>query len=522
MYYAKVGALVAVVRLLLAAAQSQQEHTATNAIKGMFRDKMYQSSRSALKLALKIPAHCPKRSDPEEQIGKTGLMMYSPTTLEDHYIELKPNDAAKCAQELVQKGFDLSAPSILYSAGWRQRGDITWLRKIRMRHSMMSDSSSSTSADDQQQVLGRRHNLIFFDFEDTRLSYGSAARKVPKLGKLLADLFMELTRQYGYPAAQVHLIGFSLSAHIVGLAGRHLRAMHNPIRRITVLDPAGPCFFGDSEFARENTIGVDAAELVVARHYGFGLLGAKRGVGGVDIYVNGGFKQPAELKKGRNPWLVRKLAGSHGASAFHEAFSGADKDCHNVAYKCTSYRSFMEGACADCGGPQNSGCFYMDTLGSSSSIGHSFPFGQYPHNVSMYVNAGGDTFCLYHYQVLVQLAPSASFKTIESFENGQVTLDLGLSSDEVAPRRLTSCYGSRAYTVLATSRNRLQVKSAILFNKSARQSISPSEVQMIRLNYMSHLEREQRLARSTTLCPNGPHLFSVTTCGREQIERTCY
>lgn len=505
------GISLAVIYLILVAVDcSQSKHDNANSRRESFRDKVHDSYRSALKLAITIPAHCPKRIDPNERIGRTKVTLYSPSNQEDIDIELDPNNLDRCAWDLVYRGgFNLWAPSVLYSPGWREEGDILWLRQIRHRYSALLGADSRRNG----------YNLIFFDFyEDSHLSYGKAARKVPKLGRLLADFLLALRRRFNYSMSQIHLIGFSLSAHIVGVAGRHLRRVGNPIRQISVLDPAGPCFFGDSEFSYESTVGLDSAELVVARHYGFGVFGAKRKLGGIDIFINGGFKQPAELQKAESHRLVRKLNGSHRASALHEALSGADKMCHSVAYKCDSYRSFLDGACANCD-HDNTGCFLIDTLASGSTL-NSLP--HYPLNETMYIDAGGRTFCLFHYQLVVLLSPTVSLETIDAFRDGQVTIDLGWGLGRVAPRRQTRCAGYRAYTILVTSENSLNLEGTIMLNEKSRVNVSPSEVLLVRLNFMSHPSREERMARSITLCPNGSHLLHASACRAEQINLVCY
>ncbi|EDX02579.1 vitellogenin-3 [Drosophila yakuba] len=87
------------------------------------------------------------------------------------------------------------------------------------------------------------------------------------------------------PVENIHLIGHSLGAHIVGSAGRHLQQMTNQtIPRITGLDPAKPCF-NEGEILSGLMRG--DAHFVDVIHSNSGVLGKRDPVGDVDFYPGG-------------------------------------------------------------------------------------------------------------------------------------------------------------------------------------------------------------------------------------------
>lgn len=94
--------------------------------------------------------------------------------------------------------------------------------------------------------------------------------------------FIKKLSQKGFPLESLHLIGFSLGAHVAGITGRLVqRGMGRPLQRITALDPARPCFGRASAYR----VGRGDARFVQVVHSSAGALGVEEPLGHTDVYV---------------------------------------------------------------------------------------------------------------------------------------------------------------------------------------------------------------------------------------------
>lgn len=133
--------------------------------------------------------------------------------------------------------------------------------------------------------------------------YSVAASNTPAVGAELSVVLQRLMRNStSLMPHDVHIIGFSLGAHVAGFCGRHF-LMHTKKRigRITALDPAGPLFEGTNV-----SVSRGDADFVDVIHTNMGLLdnlkfGLAASVGDVDFFPNGGSVQPG----------CREIACSH-------------------------------------------------------------------------------------------------------------------------------------------------------------------------------------------------------------------
>ncbi|CAG2116109.1 unnamed protein product, partial [Medioppia subpectinata] len=126
--------------------------------------------------------------------------------------------------------------------------------------------------------------------------YVHSAANTMTVGHMIGCVINRLTTELGANAQNFHLLGHSLGGHVVGFAGKFVK---NPqIGHITVDDPAGPAYSGEPpQYRLDRT----DATYVQAIHTntpppneipGVNDFGIMDSIADVDIYVNGGSKQP--------------------------------------------------------------------------------------------------------------------------------------------------------------------------------------------------------------------------------------
>lgn len=130
--------------------------------------------------------------------------------------------------------------------------------------------------------------VMCVDWENgaTLPNYVRAATNTQLVGRQIAIVLKDLADHNQLELSKVHIIGFSLGAHVAGFAGSLLPGL----RRITGLDPAGPLFEAQHPKARLDES--DASYVDVIHSNGqnliLGGLGAWQPMGHVDFYPNGG------------------------------------------------------------------------------------------------------------------------------------------------------------------------------------------------------------------------------------------
>ncbi|KAM7350114.1 vitellogenin-3-like isoform 1-T2 [Cochliomyia hominivorax] len=103
------------------------------------------------------------------------------------------------------------------------------------------------------------------------------------LGMHIADGLTQLAEIV--PVENIHLIGHSLGAHVVGAAGRHFELKtKKTIPRITGLDPAKPCF---NEGESLSGLWRGDADFIDVIHSNPGILGERDPLGDIDFYPGG-------------------------------------------------------------------------------------------------------------------------------------------------------------------------------------------------------------------------------------------
>ena len=122
----------------------------------------------------------------------------------------------------ISSNFDASAPIKFITHGFIQNGFHKWV--LDMKDALLSAEDVNVIAVDWRKGNG--------------LPYMQATANTQIVGAEIAKLVNTFINTMGVNAADVHLIGHSLGAHISGYAGSRIKGLG----RITGLDPAGPYF----------------------------------------------------------------------------------------------------------------------------------------------------------------------------------------------------------------------------------------------------------------------------------------
>ncbi|XP_069784532.1 lipoprotein lipase-like isoform X2 [Narcine bancroftii] len=244
-------------------------------------------------------------------------------------------------------------------------------------------------------------NVIIVDWLNrAHQHYPIAAQNIQPVGQDIAKLINWLENQERIPASRMHLIGYSLGAHVAGHAGS---LVPTRVGRITGLDPAGPVFEGVSALERlspDDATFVDVLHTFTRESLGMSI-GIRQPVGHVDIYPNGGSFQPGcDLQKAvNNIALYGIYAFSEAVKCEHERSihlfidSLLHKDQPCVAFRCSNHRSFEKGMCLTC---RKNRC---------NALGYSVTQVRARKSSKMYLKTRAEMpFRVYHYQLKIRVS----------------------------------------------------------------------------------------------------------------------
>ncbi|KOB76966.1 Neutral lipase [Operophtera brumata] len=179
------------------------------------------------------------------------------------------------ANSIRNSNFNANVPTVVIVHGW------------------LSNQNTDINPVIRDAYLGKSDvNVIVLDWRRLAISnYVTAANGVPAVGRGLGQFLAFVSSVNGARLDSIHLVGFSLGAHLVGNAGRELGGR---VARVTGLDPAGPLWNYNRDRLNEND-GVYVEAIHTDGGYTVGGLGIGTVVANADFFPNGGISQPACL-----------------------------------------------------------------------------------------------------------------------------------------------------------------------------------------------------------------------------------
>nr|XP_028604883.1 endothelial lipase [Podarcis muralis] len=281
-------------------------------------------------------------------------------------------------QHLEDCKFNVSAKSFFVIHGWAMTGMFeSWLGSVVSALQEREKDANVVVVD----WLPLAHQL-----------YTDAVNYTRVVGKEVAKLLNWLQEKERFQLQNVHLIGYSLGAHVAGYAGNYAMGT---IGRITGLDPAGPMFEGvdpNRRLSPDDADFVDVLHTYTRETLGVSI-GIKMPVGHIDIYPNGGDVQPGcglsdvlgSLAYGNIGEAVRC---EHERSVHLFVDSLVNKDKQSFAFQCTDSSRFRKGICLSC---RKNRC---------NGIGYNAKKMRNKRNTKMYLKTRADMpFKVFHYQM---------------------------------------------------------------------------------------------------------------------------
>ncbi|KAK0074178.1 hypothetical protein PV326_012669, partial [Microctonus aethiopoides] len=171
---------------------------------------------------------------------------------------------------LLFSSFEKKPSTIIYIHGWLGSRNTEGGQMIRDAYLKFADC-----------------NVILVDWSNAAGKfYFEAASSIKKIGRNIAEMIAYQWIANRIDRKSLHIIGFSLGAHVAGFVGKELAPLTVP--RITGLDPAGPEFISKPPYRR---LDKSDAEFVDVIHTESNAAGTWQPLGHVDFYPNSGQEQ---------------------------------------------------------------------------------------------------------------------------------------------------------------------------------------------------------------------------------------
>ncbi|RVE46866.1 hypothetical protein evm_008511 [Chilo suppressalis] len=277
-------------------------------------------------------------------LGQVYFYLYTRKNVEDGELLTLPKNESPIQSEYFNESNNIRA----VTHGWLTKETTAWLQSIKNTLLKTADL-----------------NVITIDWHEIAQNpmYPWPALSTRYVGKRMAKLIKSLYQTYNMNNTDIHLIGHSLGAQVMGYAGFFAE---QKIHRITGLDPARP-LFELPMMPHQFRLDKSDADFVDIIHTCAGVLGYKKSHGHANFYPNGG--KPVQPGCGGHRSAFE--ACSHGRS--HEFFlESIDSTIPFTAYPCESWDDFTQNKCQSNATPMgynvrksNWGDFYLHTKNES-------------------------------------------------------------------------------------------------------------------------------------------------------------
>uniref|UniRef100_A0A6M2DX94 Putative pancreatic lipase-like enzyme n=1 Tax=Xenopsylla cheopis TaxID=163159 RepID=A0A6M2DX94_XENCH len=216
---------------------------------------------------------------------------------------------------ITNSNYDPSKPTRLICHGWMTGPTADFNVKVREAYLKYGD-----------------YNVIVIDWfaGASALDYSLSRKRVPGVANRIFYLIDLMVKNSLLKLNDLHMVGHSLGAHVVGIAGRHVtNNLNDKIHTVIGLDPALPLFSVNQPLERIST---DSAHYVEIIHTNGGNLAFLSPLGHADFYPNGGFSQPG---------CILDITGLCSHFRSYDYFIEAFKASTFVSYNCQSYQEML-------------------------------------------------------------------------------------------------------------------------------------------------------------------------------------
>ncbi|XP_010212641.1 PREDICTED: hepatic triacylglycerol lipase [Tinamus guttatus] len=331
------------------------------------------------------------RTRKDQQILKTKFRLYTDKT-EDSCLILFNQ-----LETLDQCSFNASLPLVMIVHGWSVDGILEdWIGKMAAALKSYHEQTNVIIAD--WLTLAHQH-------------YPIAVQNTRYIGQEIAEFLEWLEESIQFSRSNVHLIGYSLGAHVSGFAGSYISGT-NKLGRITGLDPAGPLFEGMSPTDRlspDDANFVDAIHTFTKQHMGLSV-GIKQPVAHFDFYPNGGTFQPGchimhmynHIAQYGITGITQTVKCAHERSVHLFIDSLLHKDKQSTAYWCNDISTFERGMCLSC---RKNRC---------NTLGYNIREERLPKSRRLFLKTRAHMpFKVYHYQFKIHFINGVEEKQID-------------------------------------------------------------------------------------------------------------